>query len=300
MKQPEPNLAASVKQRLLNLATLRREDFNQMQVRYATERLLYRLSVSPYAQQFLLKGATLFVLWEDHPHRPTRDLDLLFLEAYDARALAEIFREIAALPVEADGLVFDERSVQSEGIREENAYGGIRVKLLCYLGTARIPVQVDIGLGDSVYPEPDWQDFATLLEFPAPRIRPYPIESVIAEKLQAMVELGSRNTRMKDFFDLLYLQERFEISGPDLQAAIQRTFQRRRTKIPAAVAGDFDLSFSANPDKQKQWDAFLRKNRLVGIGDFQAVCSRIASFALPAMRPAPLNQNWSPQIGWSG
>ena len=182
MNKKGGNLAASIKQRLLNLAVANGEDFNLVQVRYATERFLYRMSVSRHANAFLLKGAMLFILWENHPRRPTRDMDLLFLETHDRRELEAIFREIADVEVTPDGLRFDTASIHAEEIREDNAYGGIRVKLLAWLGTARIPLQVDIGLGDAVHPEPVWTDFTTLLDLPAPRIRPYPVYSVVAEK----------------------------------------------------------------------------------------------------------------------
>jgi hypothetical protein len=206
MNKKGDNFAASVKQRLLNLAVANGEDFNLVQVRYATERFLYRMSASHHANAFLLKGAMLFVLWENHPHRPTRDMDLLFLEPHDRQELEAIFREIAEVDAIPDGLRFDAASIHAEEIREDNAYGGIRVKLLAWLGTARIPLQIDIGLGDAVPPpDPVWTDFTTLLDFPAPRIRPYPVYSVVAEKFQAMIELGVLNSRLKDYFDVLHL-----------------------------------------------------------------------------------------------
>lgn len=168
MSGKKESLASFVKQRLLNLAVANREDFNLVLVRYATERLLYRLSVSPHRESFLLKGAMLFVIWERHPHRPTRDVDILFLKPYDLQELESIFRTVVERKVVDDGLRFDPVSVRVEAIRETNTYGGIRIKLHVFLGSARIPVQVDVGLGDAVHPEPVWTEFATLLEFPAP------------------------------------------------------------------------------------------------------------------------------------
>ena len=176
------NTAASVKQRLLNIAVKQKEDFNLLQVRYATERFLYRLSVSPYSEDFLLKGAVLFVLWESHPHRPTRDIDLLSLSDKDTGEIEAIFASVASTQVPDDGLVFDSDSVQVAEIREDNAYGGIRVKFMCKLGSARIPIQVDVGLGDAVFPEPKSVKFPVLLDFSPPEIRAYPATSVIAEK----------------------------------------------------------------------------------------------------------------------
>ncbi|OAM88997.1 nucleotidyl transferase AbiEii/AbiGii toxin family protein [Termitidicoccus mucosus] len=270
-----------------------------MQVRYATERFLYRMSVSRHANAFLLKGAMLFVLWETHPHRPTRDMDLLFLETHDRRELEAIFREIAAVEVTPDGLRFDTASIHAEEIRENNAYGGIRVKLLAWLGTARIPLQIDIGLGDAVHPEPVWTDFTTLLDFPAPRIRPYPVYSVVAEKFQAMVELGTLNSRMKDYFDVIYLQRHFEFSGEDLQEAMRKTFQRRRTPLPDGLPEGLDEPFWKTPQKQTQWIAFLRKNRLSIEDDLEKICHEIASFALPVIQTTPFLSTWVPGRGWT-
>ena len=298
MRQKTGNLAASVKQRLLNLATASGEDFNLMQVRYAIERLLYRMSRSRHAGAFLLKGAMLFALWEKHPHRPTRDMDLLFLTAQDRLELAAIFREVATLEVTPDGLNFDADSVQSDEIREDNAYGGIRVKMLASLGTARIPVQIDIGLGDAVHPEPQWTDFATLLDFPAPRIRPYPVYSVVAEKFHAMAELGIQNTRMKDYFDILYLQRHFEFAGADLQEAMRKTFQRRRPALSPDLPDALGKPFWESTLKQTQWTAFLRKNNLRVEADLEKVCSEIATFILPAIQPNPLMLHWTPKTGW--
>jgi len=298
MSKKDGNLAASVKQRLLNLAVANGEDFNLVQVRYATERLLYRMSVSRHANAFLLKGAMLFVLWENHPHRPTRDMDLLFLATHDREELESIFREVAAVEVTPDGLRFDGDSVQADEIREDNAYGGIRVKLPAYMGTARIPLQIDIGLGDAVHPEPEWTEFTTLLDFPAPRIRPYPIYSVVAEKFQAMVELGIHNSRMKDYFDILHLQRHFDFKGADLQEAMRKTFQRRRTALPAGLPEGLDEPFWKPAQKQIQWTAFLRKNNLFVEQSLEKVCAEIATFVLPAIPTASLALKWLPGKGW--
>jgi len=300
MKNPSAtgNLPASVKQRLLNLAVASNEDFNLLQIRYATERLLYRLSISKHADDFLLKGAMLFVLWEKHPHRPTRDMDLLFLHQYDCRQLETIFKEIVATETTPDGLLFDPETIQANEIREDNAYGGIRVKLTAYLGKARIPIQIDIGLGDAVHPEPAWTDFTTLLDFPAPRIRAYPIYTVVAEKFQAMVELGNRNSRMKDYFDVLYLQRHFQFEGADLREAVRKTFQRRRTALPATLPEGLGKTFWDDPQKQTQWTAFLRKNSLSIEQSLEKVCAEIATFMLPVIQPTSLLRNWSPEKGW--
>lgn len=291
-------MAASVKQRLLNLAQSRKTDFNLLQVRYATERLLYRLSVSPYANDFLLKGAMLFILWEHDPHRPTRDMDMLFLAEYDSLKLESLFREIVAIQVPDDGIVFPKDSIQIDDIRENTAYGGIRVKLIGQLGTARVPVQVDIGIGDAVHPEPQWMDFTPLLNFPAPRIRSYPIYSVVAEKFQTMEELRELNSRMKDYYDIFYLLNRFEFSGSDLRQALQLTFQRRRTPLPISLPHALSEVFFRNPQKRMQWEGFLRRNSLKETPGLDTICKQIAAFLVPVLQDEHFNKNWNPDKGW--
>ncbi len=264
------------------------------------ERLLYRLSCSAHADDFYLKGAMLFVLWESHPHRPTKDLDLLFVPQHDREELAKIFRQVATMAVADDGLTFDPESVTIEDIREENAYGGLRVKLTAYLGKGRVPLQVDVGLGDSMYPATDWADFPTLLEFSPPRIRAYPTETVIAEKFQAMVDLGLRNSRMKDFYDIHYLLRKFRYSGQDLREAIRLTFQRRRTDIHETLPIGLSSEFSEDPQKQTQWAAFLRKNGLTNTGDLPEVVAQITAFLMPVITDSQIaEKNWTPEKGWA-
>ena len=200
------NISASVKARLQNVAAIRGEDFNLLLLRYGIERLLFRLSQSPHADRFLLKGAMLFVVWDEKTHRPTRDLDLLGFGSTDKAELIQVFAAVAAVPVVDDGIVFDPKSVQAADIREDDAYGGVRIRLLGKLGTAEVPVQIDVGAGDVVTPAPERATFPALLDFPAPQIRTYPVYTVVAEKFEAMVKLGIANTRMKDFHDIWFLR----------------------------------------------------------------------------------------------
>ncbi len=210
---PKKNLPASVRQRLLNLSKERGQPFDLVLVRYGIERLLYRLSCSPYAEKFLLKGAMLFVVWGEDAPRTTRDLDLLGFGPADETEVKANFVDLAGLDVEPDGLEFLPASVAVAPIREDARYSGIRVTLEARLAQARIPLQVDIGYGDAVTPAPAEVDFPPLLDFPAPRLRAYPYYTVMAEKLEAAVLLGAANTRMKDFFDLWYLSGRFTFEG---------------------------------------------------------------------------------------
>ena len=254
------NLPASVRQRLLMLSRARTEPFDLILVRYGSERLLYRLSKSRYADRFLLKGAMLFVIWTGESHRPTRDIDLLGFDANDTDELAEIFREICRTGVEPDGLVFSPETVLVEPIREDAVYAGIRVTMEAKLDSARIPIQVDIGFGDAVTPGPEEVEFPVLLDLPAPRLRSYPAYTVVAEKLEAMVLRGEANSRMKDFYDVWFMSSRFEFDGETLVKAIRTTFDRRKTKLPETVPAAFAEEFATT--KTLQWNAFVRRNRL--------------------------------------
>ncbi len=203
---PAPkDLPASVRGRLRNQARARGEDMLYLLSRYALERLLYRLGRSPYADQFVVKGALLFALWRDHPHRPTRDLDLLGFGSEDADRIGQVFADLCALPLPAedpDGLAFQQDTVQVTPIRDTQQYGGLRVVLWCLLGQTRIRLQVDIGFGDVITPAATYADFPSLIGLPSPHVRVYPPETVVAEKYEALVRLGAINSRMKDFYDL--------------------------------------------------------------------------------------------------
>lgn len=226
------DLAASVRQRLLNQSQKLGEVFDLTLTRYAIERFLYRLTCSAYADQFVLKGAILFAVWTGQMYRPTRDIDLLGFGDSSAETLIHLFKEICAVEVDPDGLMFDGRSVQVEEIREAQEYPGQRVRLQAHLGQARISLQVDIGFGDVITPAAPEVEYPSLLDFPAPRLRVYPKETVIAEKFQAMVVLGFINSRMKDFYDVWLMSKEFSFAGRLLARAIQATFERRQTDLP--------------------------------------------------------------------
>lgn len=258
------NLSASVLNRLLTLAKQRGDDYNLVLNRFALERLLCRLSTSAHADSFLLKGALLFALWYDDPHRPTRDADLLGFGQDDAEHLIAVFRDVAAMSME-DGIVFDLASVRADAIREDNIYGGTRIDLVAHIGSARCSLQIDVGFGDAVTPEAQRAVFPTLLnDFPAPTLRVYPVYTVIAEKYQAMVMLGMANSRMKDFYDLAVIARRTALDGATLAGAIAATFARRSTALPTARPPVLTSQFSEDETKRRQWQAFLNKNRLTG------------------------------------
>lgn len=267
------SLPASILARLLALARQRGDDYSLLLNRFAMERLLARVSTSPYADSFLLKGALLFALWYDTPHRPTRDADLLGFGPDDEVNLIATFREVGAMEL-GDGILFDPQSVQAQAIREDNTYGGTRISLVARIGSARCALQIDVGFGDAVTPGPQTVAYPTLLnDFKAPTLRVYPVYTVIAEKYQAMVMLGRTNSRMKDFFDLAVIAQRTELDGATLAVAIAATFARRTTALPTERPMALTKEFSEDAAKLRQWQAFLNKNRIeaASLGDTVAL-----------------------------
>lgn len=259
------NLAASIRARLKQHADVAKQDFNLTLTHYGLERLLYRLSISAYAPNYLLKGALLFSLWYDLPHRPTRDADLLGFGPDDIDSAVATFREICQIPVE-DGIAFDPASVKGAVIRKEAGYGGVRIDLQAKLDGARIALQVDIGFGDAVTPAPEAISYPVLLnDMPAPQLRAYPKYTVVAEKFHAICLLGMTNTRMKDYFDLWVLLGENTLDQAELHRAIEATFNRRKMAMPTSLPAGLNDAFVADAIKQTQWNAFLKKNRLDAI-----------------------------------
>jgi len=253
------NHAASVHARLAQRRTKTGEDYNVLLVRFTLERLLYRLSVSKHREQFVLKGAMLFALWEPEMHRATRDLDLLGFGQSTPERLADIFRELCNLEVEADGVVFDPRSVVCEDIRAQDEYAGIRVKLRATVGKAVVPLQVDVGFGDALPVAPEEITFPVMLGMAAPKLRAYSRETVVAEKLEAIVKLGMLNSRFKDYFDLHYLAQKFPFEDALLAKSIAGTFARRGTAFPEGLPAGLTRMFGTDPAKIRGWQAFWRK-----------------------------------------
>jgi hypothetical protein len=256
------NLAASVRTRLKQHSTANQQDFNLTLTRYGLERLLYRLSVSEHASNFLLKGALLFTLWYDVAHRPTRDADLLSFGPDDVDTAVNTFQEICLITAD-DGVVFDPDSVKGSIIRKQAGYGGVRIDLEAKLDGARIALQVDIGFGDAVTPAPQAISYPVLLEdFPAPQLRAYPKYTVVAEKFHAVCLLGLANTRMKDYFDLWVLLNDTTLDPLELRQATKATFERRKMPLPKTVPIGLSDSFASDVTKQTQWNAFLKRNQL--------------------------------------
>lgn len=255
--------AASVRARLLNVAKATGTDFNLVLVRFALERLLFRLSTSAHSDRFVLKGALLFTLWYDLPHRATRDADLLGFGPSDTGSMASVFRDIVSVAVD-DGIVFDPASVRVGAIRKDAGYGGVRVTLNGKLANARCVAQVDVGFGDAVTPGPTDAVYPVLLDdLPAPRLRTYPVYTVVAEKLHAIVVLGMVNSRLKDYLDLVVIMEREALDEPTLALAIAATFQRRGTALPNAPPVGLSDEFALDPTRIALWQSLLKKNEIV-------------------------------------
>lgn len=297
MKEGKPNNSvASIRQRLLNLSRKTGEPFQFVLTRYAIERLLFRLSQSEHADKFLLKGAILFTVWTGAMHRPTRDLDLLGSGDSEAEALLEVFRQVCELSAD-DGLSFPGESMAIDKIREDQEYEGQRITMIAKLGNARVNLQIDVGFGDSVTPGPESINFPTLLGTPAPTLKAYPKETVVSEKFQAMVSLGLANSRMKDFYDIWVLCREFPFKGKTLIKAIQRTFKRRGTELPAELPIALAEEFGRDHQKQVQWKAFLRKSSLdSGPIDLVEVVRVLCEFLWPPATAAkegkPFDRDW--------
>jgi len=296
------NTAASIRARLLAFAQSKGEDYQRVLGRYAIERFLYRLGQSPYRDNFALKGATLFTLWTGRTHRPTKDLDLLGRSSSDIAEIETTIRAICQIQDE-DGIVFQNESVEGARIKEEDEYDGVRTKLLAELAGARIPMQIDIGFGDAVYPEPELASFPVLLPMEAPLIRAYPRESAIAEKFHAMVVLDIRNSRMKDFYDIWFIANTWTFDMASLRKAILASFERRGSATPTGVPFALTDDFLSDPQKTQQWSAFL--NRL-NAGDktpsLTEVGAALRSFLLPCISSGsptkPDTLSWTPNQGW--
>ncbi len=298
MPREPRNIGASVRARLLDRARAERSDFQILLTRYALERLLYRLSVSPHRDRFILKGAMLFVTWVADPFRPTRDLDLLGHGDADAVAIAETFRAICAQPVADDGVTFDVAALTAAPIREEIEYGGVRVRTTATIAGARIAIQVDIGFGDAITPAAIEIDYPALLDGPAPHLRAYPVETVVAEKFEALVTLGVANSRLKDFYDLWVISRTFEFRQTALVEAVQRTFERRGTilpsDIPVGLTDEFAEAWAA------QWRAFLGRDRMAAAPDaFTITIADLRMFLIPLVVGLNEERIWQPSGPWS-
>jgi predicted nucleotidyltransferase component of viral defense system len=287
------NIVASVQARLVDRSRELGVEHQLTLARYGGERLLYRLSKSEFAERFILKGAALLLLWLGEPIRPTKDVDLLGFGDTSADALRHVFMALCAVDAPEDGLTFLAESVQVEPIREDQEYGGMRVKLLARLGNVRIPLQVDVGTGDAVVPPPEMLDYPSLLELPPARLRAYRPETSIAEKTEAMVRLALANSRMKDFFDVHQLADTRTFEGDTIRLAIAATFERRGIEIPGEPPLALTREFADNAQKKVQWSAFVRRTRRPDLDDLPAVVAALDRFLWPVLQAATRRESWA-------
>ena len=303
MAREPRNVAASVRARLQNLAREQQANFQRVLTRYALERFLFRLSVSPHKELFVLKGAMLYAAWLADPFRTTRDLDLLSFADRETAPLVEIIRNICAQSVVDDGVRFDTENILANPFDEDRTHGALRVRTSAQLGAAIIPVQIDVGFGDAVTPGPLELEYPVLLDQPTPTLYAYPRETVAAEKFEAIVALDLANSRMKDFYDLLAMSRLFAFEGVTLAAAIRATFERRATAIPYERPPSLTHAFSEDPQKLGQWRSFLARDPLlIDEPDLRTVIREVGDFIMPAARAAiddrQLPGRWTSDGGW--
>lgn len=296
------NIAASVQSRLHKMARETDRPFQELLQYYAMERFLYRLSQSPHADKFVLKGALMLVVWEAPQSRPTMDIDLLGEVNNDVNTVVDKIREICLQEVEQDGIVFDTSDIRGERIKEDADYEGVRVKFMAFLNRARITMQIDIGFGDIIVPAATSMEYPAILDFPKPKLRGYTRESVVSEKFEAMVKLGILNSRMKDFYDIYLLCRQFNFNGRKLAEAINKTFKNRGTEL-TDVPTAFTDEFIDNSEKNKQWRAFVKKNRIVDFpADLKDVIMSITEFLKPViqalMKGIPFDLYWDFSGKW--
>jgi predicted nucleotidyltransferase component of viral defense system len=294
---PQKNVGASVRDRLTQRARAAGENVQLILTRYAIERLLYRLSLSAHSEKFVLKGAMLFSLWSPTPYRATGDLDLLGMGDPAATALIAAFRDVLQVETADDGVTFLPETLRAEPTRPQDEYAGVRVLFDAIIAGARLPIQVDVGFGDAVTPAAQQIEYPSLLGMPTAKLKAYPPETVVAEKLEALVSLGVANSRMKDFFDLWAISQTFAFEGTVLARAIKATFERRTTALPAQTPFGLSEAFAADPAKQVQWLAFLRRTEITLAPEpLSELIPAISAFLTPVLRAARSSE--SPPGHW--
>ena len=299
------NLPESIKGRLLQKSKTLGMNFNEILQRYAMERFLYRLGISRYKEDYILKGALLFHVWSDQQHRSTRDIDFLGHGDPSLEHVEAVIKTICqqALPEEiGDGLIFDETTVKGILIKEDQEYEGVRIKFVAQLGKIPIPMLVDVGFGDAVSEQIQKETFPVYLDFPAPQIKIYPKETVIAEKLQAMVALDMSNSRLKDFYDIWFLSQTNDFDGEKLGQAIEGTFKRRQTPIPKDTPTALTPKFSQDVNKENQWMSFAKKQHLGADLTLDKIVKQLSQFLMPLLdalkRELPYDSQWRAAHGW--
>jgi len=303
MNKEVKNIEASIKARLKNKAQETNRPFAEVMQYYGMERFLYRFSKSKYADKFVLKGALLFAVWQIPDRRTTLDIDFLARFDNEVETIEKVMRDACDTSVDPDGLKFDSQTVKGMKIKEDADYEGVRVKFTGFLDRAEIPMQIDVGFGDIVYPKTKVIDYPVILDFPKPHLNGYPQESVISEKFEAMIKLGLLNSRMKDFYDIWLMTRQFEFKGANIASAIKKTFNNRKTDIPKKKPLFADEIYDEKSDRQTLWNAFLKK------GDIQRAPKTLSETAKVIERfliepIEALNENiafqktWKQPRGW--
>jgi predicted nucleotidyltransferase component of viral defense system len=273
MRKDIKNIEASVRGQLQNKAKETNRPFAEVLQYFGMERFLYRLSRSEYADNFILKGALMFTVWHVHERRTTLDIDFLARFDNQVASIERMIKDVCKTDVISDGLVFDSNSVKGQRIKEDADYEGVRVKFAGYLQRSRIPMQIDIGFGDRIYPGAKAIEYPAILDFPKPHLKGYPAESVISEKFEAMIKLGVLNSRMKDFYDIWLIMRLFDFDGSKLTEALKRTFAHRKTAFPEDRKLFAEEIYEENSDRQTLWNAFLNK------GDIKHAPQKLSSVA---------------------
>lgn len=303
MKNEIKNIEASVKAKLQNKAKETNRPFSEILQYYGMERFLYRFSKSKYADKFILKGALLFAVWQIPDRRTTLDIDFLARFDNEVAAIENVMKNVCGTSVDPDGLIFDSQTVKGMKIKEDADYEGVRVKFTGFLDRARIPMQIDVGFGDIVYPKTKVIDYPVILDFPKPHLNGYPQESVISEKFEAMIKLGLLNSRMKDFYDIWLMTRQFEFKGANIASAIKKTFNNRKTDIPNNKPLFADEIYDEKSDRQTLWNAFLKKGDIQHAPEtLSATAKEIERFLIEPIMALNGNvvfeKTWKQPKGW--
>jgi predicted nucleotidyltransferase component of viral defense system len=270
------DIAKSIKARLFNLAKKERLDYQLLVIRYLYERLLYRLSISDYRDKFYLKGGVLLYAFEKEYSRPTLDIDFLGVKIKnDMVHIKNVFIEICSMPCEEDGVDFDINTITTEEITKQKDYTGIRLSFVAHLDSIRQLMKMDTGFGDVVMPSPLIISYPALMEeLPQATVFAYSLESVVAEKFQAMIELSEVNSRYKDFYDVYKILKNQKLTDDALSAAIHATFQNRNT-VYLESHPLFTKEFATDEERNKNWMRFLKKIKQDNDLSFETVISLI-------------------------
>lgn len=303
MKKEVKNIEASIKARLKNKAQETNRPFAEVMQYYGMERFLYRFSKSKYADKFILKGALLFAVWQIPERRTTLDIDFLARFDNEVVAIEKVMKDVCDTSVDPDGLIFNPQTVKGMKIKEDADYEGVRVKFTGFLDRAEIPMQIDVGFGDIVYPKTKVIDYPVILDFPKPHLNGYPQESVISEKFEAMIKLGLLNSRMKDFYDVWLMTRQFEFKGANIASAIKKTFNNRKTDIPNKKPLFADEIYDEKSDRQTLWNAFLKKGDIQHAPEtLSATAKEIERFLVEPIIAlngnATFDKIWTSPKGW--